>query len=46
VTFLKKCNDYRQPQSAENFAQIRSVISAAKKQGRNILQVLTQILKG
>jgi transposase len=37
---------FRAMKSAENFALIRSVISTARKQGRNILQVLTQILKG
>lgn len=37
---------FRARESAENFAKIRSVISTAKKQGRNILQVLTQVLKG
>ena len=37
---------FRSTQGAENFALIRSVISTAKKQGRNVLQVLTQILQG
>jgi transposase len=37
---------FRARESAENFAKIRSLISTAKKQGRNILQVLTQVLNG
>lgn len=37
---------FRVKASAENFAKIRSVISTAKKQGQNILDVLTQILRG
>lgn len=37
---------FRAKESADNFAKIRSVISTAKKQGRNILQVLAQALKG
>jgi len=37
---------FRTLESAENFAQIRSVISTARKQGRNLLQVLTQVLRG
>lgn len=37
---------FRARENAENFAKIRSVISTAKKQGRNILQVLTQVLNG
>jgi len=37
---------FRSTESAENFAKIRSVISTARKQGRNLLQVLTQILRG
>jgi transposase len=37
---------FRAMKSADNFALIRSVISTARKQGRNILQVLTQVLKG
>ncbi len=35
---------FRSWQGAENFAAIRSVISTARKQGRNILEVLTQVL--
>lgn len=37
---------FRARENAENFAKIRSVISTAKKQGRNVLQVLTQVLNG
>jgi transposase len=37
---------FRVRESAENFAKIRSVISTAKKQGHNILDILTQILRG
>jgi len=37
---------FRTFESAENFAKIRSVISTARKQGRNLLQVLTQVLRG
>lgn len=37
---------FRARNSAENFAKIRSVISTARKQDRNILQVLTDVLKG
>lgn len=37
---------FRARESAENFAKIRSLISTAKKQGRNILQVLTQVFNG
>jgi transposase len=37
---------FRSAESAENFAKIRSVISTARKQGRNLLQVLTQVLRG
>jgi hypothetical protein len=31
---------------AQNFALIRSVISTARKQGRNILEILIQLLNG
>ncbi len=37
---------FRSWQGAENFAIIRSLISTARKQGRNILEVLTQVLNG
>jgi transposase len=37
---------FRSWQGAENFATIRSLISTARKQGRNILEVLTQVLNG
>jgi transposase len=37
---------FRSAESAENFAKIRSVLSTARKQGRNLLQVLTQVLRG
>lgn len=37
---------FRARESAENFAKIRSLISTAKKQGRKILQVLTQVFNG
>jgi transposase len=37
---------FRTKQGAENFAKIRSVISTAKKQGRNVMAILTQVLKG
>ena len=37
---------FRVPETAQNFALIRSVISTARKQGRNILDILRQALKG
>jgi transposase len=37
---------FRSWQGAENFATIRSLISTARKQGRNILEVLIQVLNG
>ena len=42
----KISGSFRSWQGAENFATIRSVISTARKQGRNILDVLTQVLNG
>ena len=37
---------FRTMEGAVNFALIRSVISTARKQGRNILEILTQLLNG
>ncbi len=37
---------FRSWHGAENFAAIRSLISTARKQGRNILEVLTQVING
>lgn len=37
---------FRSWQGAENFVTIRSLISTARKQGRNILEVFTQVLNG
>ena len=37
---------FRSWQGAENFASLRSLICTARKQGRNILAVLTQVLNG
>jgi transposase len=42
----KISGSFRSAESAENFAKIRSVLSTARKQGRNLLQVLTQVLRG
>ena len=42
----KISGSFRTMSGAQNFALIRSVISTARKQGRNILEILTQLLNG
>jgi transposase len=42
----KISGNFRTMEGGENFALIRSVISTARKQGRNILEVLTKLLNG
>lgn len=42
----KISGSFRTMGGAENFASIRSVISTARKQGRNILEILTQLSNG
>ncbi|BAQ66489.1 IS66 family transposase [Geminocystis sp. NIES-3709] len=42
----KVSGSFRTMSGAQNFALIRSVISTARKQGRNILEILTQVLNG
>ncbi|MCD6336987.1 MAG: IS66 family transposase [Candidatus Marinimicrobia bacterium] len=43
---LKISGCFRTTQGAENFARIRSYLSTARKQGRNILDSITSAIKG